>query len=87
MSEPINLREIFESQIRNYLHAYLVVGPLKGWNYQLVLQFVDEAIKANKGNIDSYVYAQNVTLLNMKEHVKAIVDKFLIPYLDKKRVK
>lgn len=87
MSEKINLREIFESNVRNSLYSALIQGPLRGWDTSTVIQFVDEAMQANKTNIDTYLYQQNVTLLNMREHVPVIVTKFLMPYLDKKRVK
>jgi hypothetical protein len=88
MSEQVNLRGIFESQIRNSLYTYLINGPLplSVWDYKVVLQFVDEAMEANKNNINTYLYEQKVTLLNMKEHITVVRDKFLIPYLDKKRV-
>jgi hypothetical protein len=87
MTERINLRRIFDSDVRNYLFNYLTKGPLQGWDYQTVLTFVDEAIEVNKRHIDAHLYEQKVTLLNMKEHVKIVVDKFLIPYLSEKRVK
>jgi len=88
MSEQVNLRKMFMGQIRNSLYTYLIDGPLplSFWDYKVVLQFVDEAMEANKGNINAYLYEQKVTLLNMKEHITVVRDKFLIPYLDKKRV-
>jgi len=87
MSGQINLREIFEREIRNSLITYLQEGPLQGWDYKIVLQLIDEAIKASKGPIDSYLYQQNVTLLNMKQHITRILNEILIPYLNSKRVK
>jgi hypothetical protein len=86
MTEKINLREIFESNVRNSLFRILIQGSLRGWDSTTVLKFVDEAMEANKRNIDAYLYQQNVTLLSMNEHILVIVNKFLIPYLDKKRV-
>lgn len=86
MSEQINLRKIFDSQVRNKLYNDLISGPLKGWEYRIVLELVQETIQANKTSIDSYLYQTNVTLLNMKEHVEKIVIEFLLPYLNKKRV-
>jgi hypothetical protein len=61
-------------------------GPLRGWESQTVIAFVDEAIEAKMYDINSYLSERNVTLMNMNDHIRFIIDNILLPYLNQKRV-
>jgi len=86
MSEQINLRQIFQSKIRNQLYVFLIKGALQGWEYKTVFQIVDQAIEQEMWAINGYVSKNNITLLNMDSHVDAVVKQILIPNLEKRRV-
>jgi hypothetical protein len=86
-SGQINLRQIFMSNVRNKLWKQLLTGPLKGWDGSLVIGIIDEAMNAKMSEINSYLYRNEVMLLNMEEHVDAVISKILLPYLSQKRVK
>ena len=87
MNEIINLKGIFLSKVRNELYNQLIKGPLKGWNYVVVTNLIDEAIEKNRKHIDYYLQQKDVTLMNTNEHVRPIIDEYLIPYLEKKKVR
>jgi hypothetical protein len=82
----INLRQIFLDRIRNELFFRLMQGPLKDWDVPVVRVIVEDALRASNQYINSYLYQNEVTLLNMDAHIKAIVENTLMPYLTTKRV-
>lgn len=88
MSGQINFRDIFNSKLRDGFFFRLAGkgGPLNGWDSQLIVNLVDQTILANKLLIDSYLQQINVNVLNMPEHIDEIIDKILLPYLNKQRV-
>jgi hypothetical protein len=59
---------------------------LRGWDSNIVISIVDEAMNANMNNINNYLHEHEVMLLNMDEHVNWIINDILLPYLNQKRV-
>jgi hypothetical protein len=88
IKDEINLREIFDNKIRNRLFALLSGSPLGGWGDSTALRRITDSIIAGSTNeINFYIRQNDINLLNMDDHVDAVMDKILLPRVRSIRVK
>ena len=87
MGEVFDVRQMFDSKLRNTLYVFLINGPLQGEPPELVIKFTDQVLYLKKDEINRYLAARDVNLLNMNDHVSQILSTILVPFLREKRVR
>jgi hypothetical protein len=83
----IDLKQVFFSQLRGKLFKFLINGPLRGWEVELVSKIVNESIAGTYNTVENYLYNNAVTILNMNEHIDKIMEEIILPRLNNQRIR
>jgi len=85
-SQRSALKQLFISKVENRLYLYLNVGIMKEYSSSFVMSFAKNLVEEDIADINNYLKNNNVTLMNVNDHAEEVLNKILIPYMNRKKI-